>query len=90
MQLKVKNKTYDVILNGTDYVTQTEPNEADFDGVFTATVDGEAYHNMRLAGISHLDDGYHISLYKTTAQETMTDDITDLQMAIADVYEMLI
>lgn len=64
MTLKVRNKAYEVELNGTDYVCEEQPNKADFKGMFDVTIDGEIRHDMRLAGIQQLDDGWHISLYE--------------------------
>lgn len=64
MTLKVRNKAYEVELNGTDYVCEEQPNKADFKGLFDVTIDGEIRRDMRLAGIQQLDDGWHISLYE--------------------------
>lgn len=63
MTLRVRDKAYEVVLNGSDYVTKDKPNKNDFRGVFTAYADSEKMENMALAGISQLDDGWHISLY---------------------------
>lgn len=94
MTLKVNGKTYEVELNGTDYVTQTEPKAEDFPDVFTADVDGETQENMKLAGIQKLEDGWHISLYQMSPQEVREiereEEITSLQEALAEVYELII
>ena len=94
MTLKVRNKTYDVELNGTDYVCQTEPQAEDFDGVFNIEVDGEEQKNMMLANIFNGEDGWHICLYEQPESERQKqateNDITDLQAAVVEIYEMLL
>lgn len=94
MTLIVNGVTYAVELNGSDYVTQAEPNPADFVGVFDVTVDGEVEKDMTLAGIQQLDDGWHISIYRQTEDErrnlALENEITDLQAALAEVYEMIL
>lgn len=64
MTLRIKNKTYDVVLNGTDYVCQDQPDKADFKGLFDVVVDGEAKRGMRLSNLFESEDGWHICLYE--------------------------
>ena len=80
MTLKVNGKTYQVEENGSDYVCRTEPNPADFEGVFDAEIDGAVEKDMMLAGIQLLEDGWHISLYHPDAQQ-MHDNRVDAILA---------
>lgn len=87
MTLKVNGKSYEVVLNGTDYVSQKEPDPGDFGGTFDVEIDGVVEHGMTLAGIQELEDGWHISLYRQTEEERLSAQMKVLAEVTAQAVD---
>lgn len=90
-------------LNGNNYVSDTLVTEELFvnglDRVEIFCSDGskEVINNATLIQIATYGDGKYYFIFaetksdpKETEQQTIRDDITNLQIAIAEVYEMLL
>ena len=90
-------------LNGNNYISPAVVTEATFAGKLSSvTIDGtQTYQDMKLVQISKVGKSYWFILAEKTAEEkqkelaaaalaTNANSITDLQLALAEVYEMII
>ena len=86
-------------LNGDNYISSVEIFESTFEGklsevTITSGDEVEVLHDVELIQISHYSDGWYFVLKEMTPAEKRERDreeeITNLQLAIADVYEMII
>lgn len=83
-------------MNGTNFVSETKIDESIFtNNLKTMTViDGDKeyeYHNVELIQQVQYADGWYSCFRELTADEiekkTISDNITDIQVAIAEIYE---
>lgn len=93
-------------LNGNNYISSAAVAEATFAGKLSSvTIEGpdgtQTYQDMKLVQISKVGKSYWFILAEKTAEEkqkelataalaTNANSITDLQLALAEVYEMII
>lgn len=93
-------------LNGNNYISSTAVTEDTFAGKLSSvTIEGpdgaQTYGDMKLVQISKVGKKYWFILAEKTAEEkqkelvaaalaTNVSSITDLQLALAEVYEMII
>ena len=93
-------------LNGNNYISSTAVTEDTFTGKLSSvTIEGpdgtQTYQDMKLVQISKVGKSYWLILAEKTAEEkqkelaatalaTNANSITDLQLALAEVYEMII
>ena len=93
-------------LNGNNYISSAVVTEATFAGKLSSvTIEGpdgtQTYQDMKLVQISKVGKNYWFILAEKTAEEkqkelaaaalaTNANSITDLQLALAEVYEMII
>ena len=93
-------------LNGNNYISKTEVTEATFAGnLSTVTVEGpdgaQTYHDMKLVHISKVGKEWWFILAEKTDQEKLkekleaamasnADDITSVQLALAEIFEMMV
>lgn len=93
-------------LNGNNYISSTAVTEDTFTGKLSSvTIEGpdgtQTYQDMKLVQISKVGKSYWFILAEKTAEEkqkelaaaalaTNANSITDLQLALAEVYEMII
>lgn len=93
-------------LNGNNYISSAVVTEATFAGKLSSvTIEGpdgtQTYQDMKLVQISKVGKSYWFILAEKTAEEkqkelaaaalaTNANSITDLQLALAEVYEMII
>lgn len=89
-------KIENLSINGTNYVSQTKIDTKVFDQTLEYIIisDGEnaeMMHNVELIQQVHYEDGWYICFRELTQQELnerqMNSDITDIQMAMSDLYE---
>lgn len=106
MQYEIKladgRKLTGLTKNGDNFISKTQVDESMFeDNLATMTVsDGEieeVYHNVELIQQVEEDDGWHLAFRELSPQERFnklvmenSDSITDVEVALAEVYEMLI
>lgn len=93
-------------LNGNNYISSAVVAEDTFTGKLSSvTIEGpdgtQTYQDMKLVQISKVGKSYWFILAEKTAEEkqkelaaaalaTNANSITDLQLALAEVYEMII
>ena len=93
-------------LNGNNFISSTAVTEDTFTGKLSSvTIEGpdgtQTYQDMKLVQISKVGKSYWFILAEKTAEEkqkelvaaalaTNVNSITDLQLALAEVYEMII
>ena len=87
-------------LNGNNYITKATVKESQFADLSSLTIDGEAQTDASLRNLWKAEDGTHLVFGTMTAVEkTATaintavtqngSDITDIQVALADIYESM-
>lgn len=92
--------------NGNNYISETEITEATFAGnLSTVTVEGpdgvQTCHDMKLVQISKVGKEWWFILAEKTEQEKLrekleaamasnTEDITGVQLALAEIFEMIV
>lgn len=93
-------------LNGNNYISKTEITAEMFAGnLSTVTVEGpdgaQTYHDIKLVHISKIGREWRFILAEKTDQEKLkekleaamasnTEDITDVQLALAEIFEMMV
>lgn len=93
-------------LNGNNYISSTAVTEETFAGnLSTVTIEGpdgsEVHEDMKLVQITQVGEKYWFILTEKTTEEkqkelvaaalaTNVSSITDLQLALAEVYELII
>ena len=93
-------------LNGNNFISSTAVTEDTFTGKLSSvTIEGpdgtQTYQDMKLVQISKVGKSYWFILAEKTAEEKQKElvaaalasnvnSITDLQLALAEVYEMII
>lgn len=86
-------------MNGTNYVSKDQVDENIFvNNLTTMTVsDGDTetvYHDVELIQQVHYEDGWYLSFRELSDAEKTAiateDSITDVQLALAEIYEMML
>jgi len=89
-------KITDLEKNGDNYVSKTKVDESIFtDNLSTMTVsDGETeteYKDMVFTQQMEWSDGtFYLAFHEKSEEEKSAENITDLQVALAEVYEMIL
>ncbi len=88
---KIENLT----INGNNFVSKSKLTEAMFTNKLSKITinDGKTdteYSNMALVQVTQMGDEYWFILREKTKEEKSEQEITDLQVALAEVYETLL
>lgn len=90
-------KLTDLDINGNNYVSKKKIDESIFttDALAKVTIsDGEtedAYENLIFIQQMEWADGtFYICFREQTAEEKASQSVTDIQLALADIYEMIV
>lgn len=88
---KIENLT----MNGNNFVSKSKLTEAMFANKLSKITvnDGETdteYSNMILVQVTQMGDEYWFILRERTKEEKSEQEITDMQIALAEVYETLL
>lgn len=87
-------KLTDLGLNGTNFISKTKIDESIFeDNLSKMTIsDGETettYRDMKFIQQMEWADGtFYLAFCEKSVQEKLEEELTSLQMALADVYEL--
>jgi hypothetical protein len=87
-------KIENLSMNGNNFVSNDRITEAMFENKLSRVTvnDGEnetTYEKMVLVQVTQMGDEYWFILRERTTEEIAEQEITDMQLALADVYEML-
>lgn len=81
--------------NGNNFVSKEKVDESKFTGnLSTLTIDDEetqkVLNNAELIQQVEYSDGFYLCFREKTAEELLTESITDIQLAMADIYEQML
>ena len=87
-------KIENLSMNGNNFVSKDKITEAMFTDKLSKVIvnDGEKdteYEKLVLVQVTKMDDEYWFILRERTTEEKSEQEITDMQIALADVYEMI-
>lgn len=87
-------KIENLSMNGNNFVSNDRITEAMFENKLSRVTvnDGEnetTYEKMVLVQVTQMGDEYWFILRERTTEEIAEQEITDMQLALADVYEMV-
>ena len=79
-------------LNGTEYETEEKVDASIFtdENLASVTIDGEVHKNLVLNSTYDFGTGSRFSFREMTAEEKFNKQITDTQIGLAEVYEMIL
>lgn len=79
-------------LNGTEYETEEKVDVSIFteENLASVTIDGEVYKDLVLNSTYDFGTGSRFSFREMTAEEKLNKQITDTQIGLAEVYEMIL
>lgn len=79
-------------LNGTEYETEEKVDASIFtdENLASVTIDGEVHKNLVLNSTYDFGTGSRFSFREMTAEEKLNKQITDTQIGLAEVYEMIL
>ena len=79
-------------LNGTEYETDSPVDESIFseENLAVVIIDGERKTNQVLNSCYAFGSGSRFSIRDMTAEEQLNKQITDTQIGLAEVYEMIL
>lgn len=79
-------------MNGTEYETETEVTQSMLsdDNLSNVKVDGESIGKKVLLHLYMVDGVYHFALRDQTEMEMLMTQLNETQLALCDVYEMLV
>lgn len=90
---EIKNLT----LNGNNFVSQTEILDSVFeDNLETVTITNTdtdevtTFNNAFLVQNQKYEDGWYFILAEKTREQLIVEDITNIEMALAEVYEIIL
>ena len=78
-------------LNGTEYETEEKVDASIFtdENLASVTIDGEVHKNLVLNSTYDFGTGSRFSFREMTTEEKLNKQITDTQIGLAEVYEMI-
>ena len=79
-------------LNGTEFETEEKVDASIFtdDNLSVVIIDGEKHTDMVLNSTYDFGTGSRFSLRDMTAEEVLNKQLTDTQIGLAEVYEMML
>ena len=79
-------------LNGTEYETEEKVDASIFtdENLTSVTIDGEVHKNLVLNSTYDFGTGSRFSFREMTNDERLNKQITDAQIGLAEVYEMIL
>ena len=79
-------------VNGTNFVSKDKIDESIFtkDNLKKVTINDTVYENLVFIQQMKLADGYYIAFRQKTAEEITQENMTDVQLALAEIYEMIL
>lgn len=79
-------------LNGTEYETEEKVDASIFtdENLASVTIDGEVHKNLVLNSTYDFGIGSRFSFREMTNDERLNKQITDTQIGLAEVYEMIL
>lgn len=79
------------VLNGTEFETEERVDASLFseDNLSTVIIDGEKHVGMVLNSTYDFGNGSRFSLREMTTEEIVNKQLTDTQVGLAEVYEMI-
>lgn len=79
-------------LNGTEYETEEKVDASIFtdENLASVTIDGEIHKNLVLNSTYDFGNGSRFSFREMTSEERFNKQITDTQVGLAEVYEMIL
>ena len=95
MTLSDGTKLENLELNGNNWISSTKLTEKDFEGKLNkvTVTDGKStqeYEKQLLVQITEVEGKYWFILRGKTQREEIEESITEMQVAIADVYEQML
>lgn len=79
-------------LNGTEYETEEKVDASIFtdENLASVIIDGEVHKNLVLNSTYDFGTGSRFSFREMTTEEKLNKQITDTQIGLAEVYEMIL
>ena len=79
-------------VNGTNFVSKDKVDESIFtkDNLKKVTINDTDYENLVFIQQMMLSDGYCIAFRQKTAEAITQANMTDVQLALAEIYEMIL
>lgn len=74
-------------LNGNNYITQQKVTEAMLENLAGMTIDGVEQIDAVLSNLWKEKDGTHIVFGVKTEADKLREDITNIQLALTEIYE---